>query len=83
MASWLNLMMAFLSIPKYESELIHDICKSYQNNFWSLKVLVTINNVNWKTSLFFDTKNSCYHLPVKSLIRKKANIKEWDLVKFV
>ena len=40
-----------------------------------MKVTAQIGNTKWKTSIWFDTKQETYILPLKSEIRKKENIK--------
>lgn len=39
-----------------------------------MKVTAKIGNSEWKTSIWFDTKQDTYLLPLKALIRKKENI---------
>jgi Domain of unknown function (DUF1905) len=39
-----------------------------------LKAVAKVGNSEWKTALWFDTKNNTYLLPLKAIIRKKENI---------
>lgn len=42
--------------------------------FGSLKVEVTIGSTTWRTSIFPDTKQQSYVLPVKKLVRTKEHL---------
>ena len=49
----------------------------WQEEGWGrMKTTAKINGLKWKTSIWFDTKENNYLLPVKSEIRKKLNLKE-------
>jgi hypothetical protein len=48
--------------------------KCLEEGWGRMKVLVKIGNSEWKTSIWFDTKNDTYLLPVKAEIRKKEKI---------
>ena len=39
-----------------------------------MKVTAKIGGSEWKTSIWFDTKNDTYLLPIKAEIRKKEKI---------
>ncbi len=45
-----------------------------KGGFGSIKVEACVAGVTWKTSLFPDTKQSRYLLPVKVAVRKAANL---------
>lgn len=40
-----------------------------------MKVIASINEIEWKTSIWFDTKSNQYLLPIKAEIRKKGQFK--------
>ena len=51
-----------------------------------MKVTARIGNSEWRTSIWFDTKQEIYMLPLKAEIRKKENIvpdKIVDVVVFI
>ena len=45
-----------------------------------MKAAVIIKNVDWSTSIWFDTKAQSYILPVKAEVRKKLALKEDDVL---
>jgi hypothetical protein len=49
--------------------------------FGSIPVQVTIGNSVWKTSIFPDSKNNCYLLPIKKSVRQSEKLEIDTLVK--
>ena len=49
-----------------------------RGGFGSIKVLVTIGNTTWNTSLFPDSKRKTFILPVKKEVRRAENLAEGD-----
>jgi hypothetical protein len=47
----------------------------------SVRVTVQVGKTVWQTSLFPDSKNKSYVLPIKAAVRKAENIFEGKLVK--
>lgn len=64
----------FVSLPPDMSRQIRLINTSRQRGFGTLKVSVSIMNVQWQTSIFPDSKNDTYVLPLKKEIRQKCAI---------
>jgi Domain of unknown function (DUF1905) len=69
----------FITIPKDISAQLREQCAPYARGFQSLKVRVKIHEIEWDTSIFFDTKQAAYLLPIKKEIRTKTHIKVDDL----
>ena len=75
LASWY-----FVTVPKEMSTEIRSNLQWQEEGWGRMKVVVTLNDLEWKTSIWFDTKSDCYILPVKAEIRKKLSLKEDDLL---
>ena len=73
-ASWV-----FATVPQEESEEISDIVPT-RRGFGSVRVRVRIDEVEWRTSVFPDTKSGCFVLPIKKAVRKKAKVDLGDTV---
>ncbi|QED23614.1 DUF1905 domain-containing protein [Candidatus Deianiraea vastatrix] len=69
-ASWY-----FAPLPLDVAKNIKSLNKS-KLGFGSVKVIAIINETQWQTSIFPDSKSSSYILPIKSEIRQKNNITE-------
>ena len=70
----------FVSLPKDISKEIRDNLKWQEEGWGRMKASVLIKNIEWDTAIWFDTKMDTYLLPVKSVIRKKANLELNDLI---
>lgn len=75
-ASWV-----FATVPQDESEEIAEIVP-HRRGFGSVRVRVRIGSVEWRTSIFPDSKSGCFVLPVKKDVRKKAAVDLGDHVEF-
>ena len=64
----------FVSLPKEMSKEIRSILKSEEEGWGRLKAFAKIGNSEWKTAIWFDSKNETYLLPFKTEIRKKENL---------
>lgn len=64
----------FVSLPKEMSKEIRDNFKCLEEGWGRLKAIVKIGNSEWKTAIWFDTKQQTYLLPVKAEIRKREKI---------
>lgn len=60
-----------VSLPKEMAKEIRENFKCFEEGWGRLKVLAKIGNSEWKTAVWFDTKQQTYLLPIKSEIRKK------------
>ena len=64
----------FIFFPKDISKEIRSNHKWQEEGWGRMKVTARIGNAEWKTSIWFDTKNDTYLLPVKAEIRRKEKI---------
>jgi len=69
----------FATVPKEESEEIADIVPN-RRGFGSIRVRARIDHVEWRTSVFPDSKSGCFVLPVKKAVRTKAKVDLGDVV---
>ena len=67
----------FVAVPVDIADDIEDSV-TLRGGFGSIKVLVTIGNTTWKTSLFPDSKRKTFILPVKKEVRRAENLAEGD-----
>ena len=68
----------FLNIPTKISLEIRSMFKSEEEGWGRLKTKATINEVSWDTAIWFNSEGNMYLLPVKTEIRKKAQLKAGD-----
>lgn len=66
----------FISLPKNISKEIRNNLKNEEEGWGRLKATAEIGTTQWKTSIWYGTKNETYLLPLKSEIRKKEKIEE-------
>ena len=64
----------FVTIPKKFSDEIRIHFKNQEEGWGRMKVEAILDNLSWKTSVWFDTKKAHYLLPIKAEIRKKAKL---------
>ncbi|MCK3685749.1 DUF1905 domain-containing protein [Maribellus sp. YY47] len=64
----------FVSFPADLAEEIRNMFRSEEEGWGRLKATAKIGNSEWKTAIWFDTKQNTYFLPLKAEIRKKENI---------
>lgn len=75
-ASW-----HFITVPAEHAQAIKEVTASEpRRGFGSVKVEVTIGSSNWKTSVFPDSSNGTYLLPVKKEVRTTEKISAGDMV---
>lgn len=70
----------FLSVPVALSKEIKTNFSSDSAAWGSIRILANINGMEWKTSLFPDSKRACYLIPIKKSIRKLSDITESENV---
>ncbi len=70
----------FVTIPKKESMEIKDKFSHVKRGWGSLPVKVTTGDTSWKTSIFPESKEGAYILPMKAEVRKKEQIKVGDSI---
>ena len=64
----------FVSLPESMAREIRALLKSQEEGWGRLKAVAKIGNTEWKTAIWFDSKNETYLLPLKADVRKKENI---------
>ena len=64
----------FISVPKDLSKEIRENLQWQEEGWGRMKAQAIINETEWSTAIWFDTKMQTYLLPVKSEIRKKAGL---------
>ena len=69
MAGW-----TFVSLPKELSVEIRGNFKGLEEGWGRMKVIARTGSSEWKTSIWFDTKQDTYLLPLKADIRRKEGI---------
>ncbi|UCE94586.1 MAG: DUF1905 domain-containing protein [Flavobacteriaceae bacterium] len=70
----------FITLPKEVSKEIRDHLQWQEEGWGRMKASAIIKEIQWKTSIWFDTKLDSYILPVKSEIRSKLFLKTDDLL---
>ena len=65
---------AFVSLPKELSREIRENYKYLEECWGRMKVTAKLANSEWKTAIWFDTKQDTYLLPLKAKIRKQENV---------
>jgi Domain of unknown function (DUF1905) len=73
----------FISLPQDKSEEIKFFNKNMheKRRGWdAVRVLVTVGNTSWETSIFPSSELKAYILPIKAEVRKKEKIAVGDEV---
>lgn len=70
----------FVTVPQALSREIKGIFGPMHRGWRSLPLDVTVGNTRWKTSMFWDTKEDAYILPLKAEVRKKENVRTGDSI---
>lgn len=68
----------FVTVPKPIAQEIKEISSSDRRGFGSVRVKVVIGKSNWDTTIFPDSTNGTYLLPIKKEIRETENISDGD-----
>jgi hypothetical protein len=71
----------FVSLPIDASDEIRELTGGQRRGFGSVKVTATVGLTTWRTSIFPDSKQGAYVLPVKKAVRKAQSIEPGDLVR--
>lgn len=72
----------FILLPKGLSRDLRKFFAGMTGGFGSLPVEVKVGKTIWKTSIFPESKDGAFMLPVKAEVRKKENLKAGDMVSF-
>lgn len=71
----------FLTLPADVSAHIKALTSGLRNPFGSLRVKAQIGDVAWSTSIFADTNADAFLLPIKTEVRRRANLSAGDEVR--
>ena len=64
----------FVTLPTEQADEIDELTFETKRGFGSVRVIVTIGETTWKTSLFPDSKRESYVLPIKKLVRVRESL---------
>lgn len=64
----------FVTLPERLAKEIRETLKWQEEGWGRLKVTAKIDNIEWKTAIWFDTKMNTYLLPIKAVIRTRGNL---------
>ncbi len=64
----------FVSLPKTISKEIRENLKWQEEGWGRMKAQAKIGDVQWDSSIWFDTKMDTYLLPIKAEIRRRARL---------
>ncbi len=64
----------FVSLPLELSEEIRNSHQWQEEGWGRLQAIAIICNTEWKTAIWYDTKQQRYLLPIKADVRKKEGI---------
>jgi len=70
----------FVSLPKELSAEIRDTLRNDEEGWGRLKAVAQMGNMEWQTSIWFDTKADTYLLPLKAEVRKKEKVEEGQMI---
>lgn len=73
----------FVSLPKNLAKEIRGSLKWQEEGWGRLKASAKIGNSEWKTAIWFDTKQDTYLLPLKAAIRKKEDIEAGKVIEVI
>jgi len=64
----------FVSLPKELSKEIRGNFKCLEEGWGRMKITATLGSSEWQTSIWFDTKQDAYLLPLKAKIRRQEKV---------
>ena len=64
----------FISLPQNISKEIRSHFQWQEEGWGRMKAMACIGNIEWDTSIWFDTKSKTHLLPVRAEIRKKGQL---------
>lgn len=70
----------FVSLPEDIADEILDLMEGRLRGFGSVRVDVTSKRTTWRTSIFPDSKNGTYILPLKKQVRRELGLAEGSRV---
>lgn len=70
----------FVSLPTTASAEVRAATDGTRRGFGSVRVRATVGGTSWDTSIFPDSKNGSYVLPVKKAVRLAEGLEEGEPV---
>lgn len=70
----------FVSLPQDVSKEIRENLKWQEEGWGRLKATAKIETHEWKTAIWFDTKQNTYLLPLKAAVRAKCKLEKGQAV---
>lgn len=64
----------FVSLPKDMADEIREHFKEMEEGWGRLPATAAIEGLEWKTAIWYDTKQKTYLLPLKAEVRKKLKL---------
>ena len=64
----------FISIPKEYTKEIRENLQWQEEGWGRMKATASIENIEWNTAIWYDSKKNTYLLPIKSEIRRQAKL---------
>ena len=64
----------FVSLPQELSAEIRESFKHLEEGWGRMKVTAQLGGSEWQTSVWFDTKQNAYLLPLKAKVRRQENV---------
>ena len=71
----------FAALPKELSDEIRACHKLSEEGWGRLKVTARLGGCEWRTAIWFDTKQDAYLLPLKASVRKQERVAPGDEVR--
>ena len=68
----------FVSLPVEESQEIRDLVGGRRRGFGSVRVRATVGATSWMTSVFPDSSQNTYVLPIKRDVRRVEGLEAGD-----
>jgi len=68
----------FVSLPLHLAEEIREHLQHHEQGWGRLPALARIGKAEWKTAIWYDTRQATYLLPVKASIRNAENLQTGD-----
>lgn len=70
----------FITLSGKQSSEIAFLAAHSMSAWGSIRVIATVGQTSWKTSIFPDKKRGAYLLPIKVAVRTKEKIKPGDTI---
>lgn len=64
----------FVTLPEDLADDIEELASTAKRGFGSVRVVVSIGETTWETSLFPDSKAGSYVLPIKKSVRDREGL---------